>query len=72
MNDNDYTPKEEIFTIIYDRNGKEITRLAGTVFVYGKEWDNMLPVRVDYVKVTTQLVSRSNIEKGTDNEPSGI
>lgn len=68
MNDNDYTPKEEIFTIIYDSNGKEIARLAGTVFVYGKEWDNMLPVRVDYVKVTTQLISRSNIEKGKTYE----
>lgn len=60
--ENEFAPKTEVLTIVYDESGKEITRFPGRKQISGKDFANVLPITYKQVSITTQLLNVVKIE----------
>lgn len=59
----DFEPQIKQMTIIYDKDGNEITTLDGIVSVKPKDYEDYLPVEYRQYKITTELLNVVRIEK---------
>lgn len=59
----DFEPREEMFTAVYDTTGVEIDRLDGIVTIRPQDYEKYLPITYKHFKVTTELLSKIKVEK---------
>ena len=50
-------------TVVYDRDGHEIARMAGHVEVVAKDYDGQLPIEYRYIETTVRTICGFKVER---------